>query len=68
MGNWVDELLLAGERFDTVLMDYFIGAVEGLRYWQERAFDRVRPHVTGHCISSAWNLTCLSQPIPRPAG
>jgi len=48
VGNWADERLLAGERFDTVLMDYFIGAVDGFTpYWQEQAFDRIRPHVCG---------------------
>lgn len=30
-GNWVDSSLLAGERFDVVLADYLLGAIEGLR-------------------------------------
>ena len=46
VGNWVDPSLLAGERFDTVLMDYFIGAIEGFSpYWQEQVISRLRPLV-----------------------
>lgn len=29
VANWMEEHLLYGERFDTVLLDYFIGAIEG---------------------------------------
>ena len=29
VGNWVDSELLKGEQFDTVLVDYLIGAIEG---------------------------------------
>ncbi|WP_019569434.1 class I SAM-dependent methyltransferase [Thioalkalivibrio sp. ALE11] len=46
VGNWHSEHLLYGERFDTVLLDYFIGAIEGFSpYWQEQALHRIRPHV-----------------------
>ncbi|WP_018938329.1 MULTISPECIES: hypothetical protein [unclassified Thioalkalivibrio] len=46
VGNWMSEQLLFGERFDTVLLDYFIGAIEGFApYWQDRALHRLRPHV-----------------------
>ncbi len=46
VGNWTSEHLLFGERFDTVLLDYFIGAIEGFSpYWQEQALERIRPHV-----------------------
>ncbi|WP_019625874.1 class I SAM-dependent methyltransferase [Thioalkalivibrio sp. ALJT] len=46
VGNWMSDQLLFGERFDTVLLDYFIGAIEGFApYWQDRALHRVRPHV-----------------------
>ena len=46
VGNWMDENLFAGELFDTVLLDYFIGAIEGFSpYWQDRALHRLRPHV-----------------------
>jgi len=48
VGNWMDESLLAGEVFDTVLMDYFIGAIEGFSpYWQDLAFHRLRPLAGG---------------------
>ena len=29
LGNWTDETLLVGQRFDTVPADYLLGAVEG---------------------------------------
>lgn len=29
VGNWVDDSLLAGETFDTILVDYLVGAIEG---------------------------------------
>lgn len=46
LGNWVDPALLAGERYDTVLADYLLGAVEGFApYFQERLFARLRPLV-----------------------
>ncbi len=46
VGNWIDANLLAGETFDTVLVDYLVGAIEGFApYWQDRAFERLRPLV-----------------------
>ncbi|KKB99078.1 hypothetical protein WR43_11440 [Mycolicibacter arupensis] len=46
VGNWIDETLLAGETFDTVLVDYLVGAIEGFApYWQDHVFDRLRPLV-----------------------
>lgn len=46
VGNWVDPGLLKGERFDTVLADYLLGAIDGFApYWQNRLFERLRPHV-----------------------
>ncbi|WP_228517488.1 class I SAM-dependent methyltransferase [Aliidiomarina indica] len=54
VGNWVDPKLLAGETFDTVLVDYFIGAIDGFApYWQDLAFERLRPHVTGRMYITA---------------
>lgn len=48
VGNWMDEGLLAGEAFDTVLADYLLGAVEGFApYFQPRLFRRLRPLVRG---------------------
>lgn len=46
--NWTNDALLAGERFDTVLADYLLGAVEGFSpYFQAELFKRLRPHVEG---------------------
>lgn len=46
VGNWTDESLLAGEQFDTVLLDYFIGAIDGFApYWQDLALERFKPLV-----------------------
>jgi hypothetical protein len=43
VANWADPALLAGERFDTVLADYLIGAVEGFApYFQSAIFARLR--------------------------
>lgn len=48
LGNWVDPDLLAGERYDTVLADYLLGAIEGFApYWQDQLFARLRPLVGG---------------------
>ncbi len=47
-GNWTDPQLLAGERYDVVLADYLLGAVEGFApYFQDRLFARLRPLVGG---------------------
>lgn len=43
VGNWQDPDLLAGERFDTVLADYLLGAIEGFApYWQDQLLPRLR--------------------------
>jgi hypothetical protein len=63
VGNWGDERLLGGERFDTVLMDYLVGSVEG--YWpygQELLFQRLRPLVAGQL-----HLTGVEPYVPYPA-
>ena len=47
-GNWTDPLLLHGERYDVVLADYLLGAIDGFApYFQDRLFERLRPHVAG---------------------
>jgi hypothetical protein len=47
-GNWTDPMLLQGERFETVLADYLLGAVDGFApYFQDQLFARLRPHVAG---------------------
>lgn len=46
VGNWMDESLLRGEAYDTVLADYLLGAIEGFGpYFQNQLFARLRPHV-----------------------
>ncbi len=45
-GNWTDNALLAGERFDVVIADYLLGAVEGFApYFQSSLFARLKPLV-----------------------
>lgn len=47
VGNWTDPELLRGERFDTVLADYLLSAVDRVApYWQDQLFARLRPLVT----------------------
>lgn len=44
VGNWIDESLMSGRQFDTVLLDYFVGAVDGFApYWQDLVLERFRP-------------------------
>lgn len=46
VGNWIDPDLLDGERYDTVLADYLLGAIDGFApYSQDRLFHRLRPLV-----------------------
>lgn len=48
LANWADPALLAGERYDTVIADYLLGAVEGFApYFQTELFPRLRPLVAG---------------------
>ena len=45
-GNWQDAAFLHGERYDVVLADYLLGAIDGFApYFQDRLFPRLRPHV-----------------------
>lgn len=44
-GEWTDPALLAGEAFDTVLVDYVLGAMDGhTPFFQYHFLDRLRPH------------------------
>ena len=44
LGNWADDQLLKDERFDTVIADYLLGAIEGFApYFQPYLFSRLRP-------------------------
>jgi len=63
VGNWINDSLLYGEQFDTVLLDYFIGAIEGFSpYWQERMLERLSPLVTGRLY-----ITGVEPYVPFPA-
>ncbi len=48
MGNWIDEDLLGEQRFDVVLADYLLGAVDRFApYFQGRLLTRLGRHVGG---------------------
>ncbi len=48
IGNWADEELLPGERFDTVLLDYLIGAVDAFApYFQEALMHQLAARTKG---------------------
>lgn len=67
VGNWTDPTLLAGERFDTVLADYLLGAVEGFSpYFQEELFRRLRP-LTGRVMYVLGLDPYVVGPAPSPA-
>jgi hypothetical protein len=47
-GNWADPQFLAGERFDTVVADYLIGAIDGFApYFQDEMIGRLRRLTVG---------------------
>ena len=49
VGNWSDPEFLQGERFDTVLADYLLGAIDGFApYTQDQLFSRLRPLTDQH--------------------
>lgn len=46
LGDWREPTLLEGEVFDTVVVDYFLGALERKApHFQYEFFDRIKPHV-----------------------
>ncbi|KAL3808745.1 hypothetical protein ACHAXA_010938 [Cyclostephanos tholiformis] len=46
MGNWTDETLLRGRYYDTILVDYLIGAIDGFSpYFQDMALSRLGEHL-----------------------
>lgn len=62
-GNWADPKLLDGEAFDTVLVDYLLGAMDGFApYWQTQLFARLRPLVAGRIY-----ITGVEPYVPFPA-
>jgi hypothetical protein len=64
VGNWTDPELLAGERFDTVLADYLLGAVEGFApYFQEDLFRRLRPLTAGRLYLTGVEPYVVTRPM-----
>lgn len=46
LGNWARDDFLSGERFDTVIADYLLGAIDGFApYFQDKLFERLAPLV-----------------------
>jgi len=63
VGNWIDPELLKGESFETLLVDYLIGAIDGYApYWQSQVFTRLRPLVKGRMY-----VTGVEPYVPFPA-
>jgi hypothetical protein len=68
VGNWSDPALLAGERFDTVLADYLIGAVEGFApYYQPYLLPRLR-QITGRRLYIVGLEPYVASEPEEPAG
>lgn len=68
LGNWQDAALLAGERYDTVLAEYLLGAVEGYApYFQDVLFARLRPLI-GRRIYVVGVDPYVSGPVDSEAG
>lgn len=66
VANWIAPELFYGECFDTVLLDYFIGAIEGFApYWQEQVLTRLRPHVKGRLYIVGTEPYVLDAPDTR---
>jgi hypothetical protein len=64
VGDWTDPALLAGETFDVVLADYLLGAIDGFApYFQDRLFERLRPHVGGVLYVIGMNPASLAGPV-----
>lgn len=59
--NWLNQLLLQGKTFDTVVADYLLGAIDGFApYFQEELFARLYRHCRGR-------LYIIGQePFPTP--
>lgn len=61
-GNWVDESFLQGEGFETILVDYLVGAMDRFApYFQTRIFRRLKPLVQGRLYVVGL------EPYPEPA-
>ncbi len=67
-GNWSDPELLKGERFDTVIADYLIGAMDAFSpYAQDLIFDRLKAHARGRLYITGLEPYVLDRPS-TPAG
>ncbi|MXO97739.1 hypothetical protein GRI97_01895 [Altererythrobacter xixiisoli] len=67
LGNWADPALLADERYDTVLADYLLGAIEGFApFYQHRLLARLRP-LTGSRLYFIGLAPYVNQPADDPA-
>jgi len=61
IGKWNDATLLEGKLYDTILVDYLIGAIDGFTpYFQDQIFDRLAAHLA---IGGRLYVAGL-QPIP----
>lgn len=68
LGNWANEALLAGERYDTVLADYLVGAIEGFApYFQPYLFTRLRRLTAGRLYVVGLEPYVTAEP-DTPAG
>lgn len=68
LGNWADPALLAGERYDTVLADYLVGAIEGFApYFQPYLFERLRTLTAGRLYVVGLEPYVAEEPA-TPAG
>lgn len=46
IGNWEDQAFLEGRKFDTILADYLLGAVDGFApFFQDKVFGRLGQHL-----------------------
>lgn len=64
VGNWNDERLLEGERFDVVLADYLVGTVEAFPpYAQDRQLHRL----TGLCGDRFYLLGLEPYVVNKPS-
>jgi hypothetical protein len=68
LGNWEEPTLLAGERYDTVLADYLLGAIDGFApYFQDRLFARLRPLTAGRLYIVGLEPYVTAEPPIDPA-
>ncbi len=66
-GNWTDPTLLAGRKFNVVLADYLLGALDGFApYFQDQLFHRLRALVGERLYLVG--LEPLPDPAPTPGG